>query len=274
MELLRRTESAAAGDDDLGAGQLGTLALRGFDADEAADARIAAGVDLLDRAAAAFALGLREGRAANGKDLLGVAGADGGDGVAGVDRTGERILVLDRQDLGNLHHVEQGRDARSDVLAGRRRGGDERVVRFHQLGGDRRDVLGEAVVEMRGVGDMHLADAGDLRCRLGDATDVRPGDERMDFAQLRRGGDGCKRGVLDLAALVLDVDERLHATTPSVFSLPISSSTEPTLSPACRLAGSTTFSVSRRRAMSTPSSSGVLAASGFDFAFMMFGSEA
>ena len=32
----------------------------------------------------------------------------------------------------------------------------------------------------------------------------------MDLAQLRRGGDRCERGVLDLAALVLDVDERLH----------------------------------------------------------------
>jgi hypothetical protein len=147
-------------------------------------------------------------------------------------------------------------------------------VRFHEPGGDRRDVLGEAVVEVGGVGDMHLADARDLRCGLRNSANVRSGDERMDFAQLRRGGDCCERGVLDLAAFMLDVNERLHATTPSVLSLPISSSTEPTLSPAWRLAGSTTFSVSRRRAMSTPSSSGVLAASGFDLAFMMFGSEA
>ena len=46
---------------------------------------------------------------------------------------------------------------------------------------------------------------------------------------------------------MLDENQRLHATTPSVFSLPISSSTEPTLTPAWRLAGSTTFSVVQAR---------------------------
>ncbi len=100
------------------------------------------------------------------------------------------------------------------------------------------------------------------------------GDERMDLAQLGGCRDCSKRRVLDLAAFVLDVDESLHCTTPSVFSLPISSSTEPTLSPACRLGGSATFSTSRRRAMSTPSSSGVFVASGFALAFMMLGSDA
>ena len=147
-------------------------------------------------------------------------------------------------------------------------------MRLHQLRRDRRDILGEAVVQVRGVGDMHLADPRDLRGRIGDRADIAPGDERMDLAQLRGGSHRSERGVLDLAAFVLDVDERLHATTPSVLSLPISSSTEPTLSPACRFGGSATFSVSRRRLTSTPSSSGVLVASGFDFAFMMFGSEA
>ncbi len=49
VELLRRAERAAARDDDLGAGQLGPLALGGFEADEAAGAGVAAGVDLLDR---------------------------------------------------------------------------------------------------------------------------------------------------------------------------------------------------------------------------------
>ena len=197
------------------------------------------------------------------------------DGVAGVDRTGERVLVLDRQDLGNLHHVEQGRDARSDVLAGGRRRRDERVVVLHQLGGDRRDILGKAVIEVRGVGDMDLADAGDLRRRLGDRADVGSGDQRMDFAQLRRGGDGCERRVLDLAAFVLDENERLHSTTPSVFSLPISSSTEPTL--IARLALRRLGDLQRLEPAARcrrPSSSGVLVASGFDLAFMMLGSEA
>jgi len=46
------------------------------------------------------------------------------------------------------------------------------------------------------------------------------------------------------------------------------------LIPAERLAGSTTFSVVRRGVTSTPKSAGVFCAIGFDFAFMMFGSEA
>ena len=174
----------------------------------------------------------------------------------------------------NLHHVEQGGDARSDVLAGGRGRSDERVVRLHQLRCDRSDVLGKAVVEMRRVRDVHLADARNLRRGIGDRADIASGDERVDLAQLRSGGDRCERGVLDLATLVLDVDERLHCATPRALSLPISSSTEPTLSPACRLGGSATLSVSRRRLMSTPSSSGVLVVSGFDLAFMMFGSDA
>ena len=58
----------------------------------------------------------------------------------------------------------------------------------HQRGRDRRDILGQLMLEMRAVGDMDLADAGDLRGRLGDRADARAGDQQMDFAQLRRGG--------------------------------------------------------------------------------------
>ena len=53
-----------------GAGELGPLAFRGFEADEAAGAGIAAGIDLLDRAEppsrAAFSNAVR----ADGDDLL------------------------------------------------------------------------------------------------------------------------------------------------------------------------------------------------------------
>ena len=56
----------------------------------------------------------------------------------------------------------------------------------HQLGDQRRDILGQAVRVGRVVGDMDLADAGDLRGRLGDAADALAGDEQVDLAQLRR----------------------------------------------------------------------------------------
>ena len=136
------------------------------------------------------------------------------------------------------------------------------------------DILGQLVLEVSAVGDMDLADAGDLGSGSGNAVDALSGDEQMDFAELRGGGYGCEGRVLDSAVGMFDQYKRLHATTPSVLSLATSSSTEPTLSPAWRLAGSVTLRTSRRGLVSTPKSPGALVASGFDLAFMMLGSEA
>jgi hypothetical protein len=63
----------------------------------------------------------------------------------------------------------------------------------------------------------------------------------MHFAELRGGGDGRESRVLQLAIFMFNQDERLHPTTPVSRNLSISSSTEPTLIPACRLEGSVTF---------------------------------
>ena len=53
--------------------------------------------------------------------------------------------------------------------------------------------------------------------------------------------------------VVLGEDQDGHQSTPaSVLSLAISSSTEPTLTPALRVAGSTVFSTFSRGATSTP----------------------
>ena len=56
----------------------------------------------------------------------------------------------------------------------------------HQRGGDRGDVLGQLVLEVRRIGDMDLADALHLRSGLGDRADVRTGDQQVDLAELRR----------------------------------------------------------------------------------------
>jgi hypothetical protein len=61
---------------------------------------------------------------------------------------------------------------------------------------------------------------------------------------------------------------------PSSFSLPIMSSTLPTLTPPCLAGGSVTLTVSSLGFMSTPKSSGVIFSNGFFFAFMIFGNEA
>src|SRR6185295_6384586 len=126
----------------------------------------------------------------------------------------------------------------------------------------------------RAVGDVDLANAGDLRGPSGNAVDTLAGHQQMDFAKLRGGGDCGQRRILDRRTIMFDQNQGLHFATPSAFNLPTSSSTEATFSPAWRLGGSTTFNVSSRRPMSTPSSSAVRVTSGFDLAFMMLGSEA
>ncbi len=107
----------------------------------------------------------------------------------------------------------------------------------HQRGGDRRDVFGQLMLEMRAVGDVDLADAGDLRRRIGDRADARSRDQQMDFAELRGGGHRGEGRVLDLLAVMFDQNQSLHLATPSAFSFATSSSTEPTLIPALPLGG-------------------------------------
>ena len=110
-------ERATAGDDDLGRCQLRTFLLGDFGRDEAGDARIAAARDGLDSCRTAGGFGLGKGGAAHGDDLLGVRRLHGGNRVAGVDRPGEGVGAFNREDVRDLHHVEQGSNARRDVLA-------------------------------------------------------------------------------------------------------------------------------------------------------------
>src|SRR5512139_1898816 len=99
MELVVRTERAAARDDHLGAGELRTLRLRKLGRNEVGLARSAARIDGLDRTGTAIACCLFKGGAANGDDLLGVLRADRRNGVSGVDRPGESVRAFDRQNV-------------------------------------------------------------------------------------------------------------------------------------------------------------------------------
>ncbi len=96
----------------------------------------------LDRGRTAFA-GSREGGGAHGDDLLGVGRLHGLDGVAGIDRPLERVRAVDVDDFGDLHHVEQGGDARHDVLAGRGGGGDDGVIAAGERDDQRGDRFGQ-----------------------------------------------------------------------------------------------------------------------------------
>ena len=98
-----------------------------------------------------------EGGGAHGDHLLGVGRLHGLDGVAGIDRPLEGVGRDHLDDLGDLHHVEQGGDARHDVLAaggGRR---DDRVVAAGQRDDQRGQRLGQALLQLVGLGEQHLA---------------------------------------------------------------------------------------------------------------------
>ena len=106
--------------------------------------------------------------------------------------------------------------------------------------------------ELRAVGDVDLARAGNFRGCIGNCADARTGDKQMDFAELRSGGDHRERGVLDGLAVMFDPNERFHECTPIALSLATSSSTSATLTPAERTGGSLTLTVLTRGAVSTP----------------------
>jgi hypothetical protein len=59
----------------------------------------------------------------------------------------------------------------------------------HQFDDQRRDVFRQRIGEGGVIGEMDLADTRDLRGGFRHAGDTRTGDQKMDFAELRRGGD-------------------------------------------------------------------------------------
>src|SRR5690606_40417954 len=91
LEVVGAAQATAAGYDDLGTGEFGTVALGHFAADERGLARIGNGFDGFDSSRATRGgHGVKTG-GTHGKDLDGVARLHGGDRVASVDRTLEGV---------------------------------------------------------------------------------------------------------------------------------------------------------------------------------------
>jgi hypothetical protein len=167
--------------------------LASFAAHEGRLAEIGGGGDGFDGGRTTGGGGGVEAGAAHGDDLHAVGRLHGGDGVTGVDRALEGVGRIDLGDFRDLGHVQLGGHARQDVLAvGGGRGQDVRVRT-----GDRQDllgdVLGQAVGEVRRVGDQHFRDAGDLRGGFGDGAAVAAGDQHVDLAAAL---GGCGHGVV------------------------------------------------------------------------------
>ena len=159
--------------------------------------------DALDRGRAVLGH-RRKRRDAHRDDLLGFRRLHRLDGVAGVDRPLERVGGDDLGDVGDLHDVERGGDARRHVLARRRRRRDEDVVVADQRRDERRHLLGQPVLQMRGIGDQHLADARQLGSGFGGGLAVVAGDEHVNVAaELLGRGDGLAGRGLQCAVGVL-----------------------------------------------------------------------
>ncbi len=276
LEVVAVLQAAAAGDDDLRRGQLGTLGLRQLRADEAGNPVVLATGQGLDRGAAAGGGHRVEASGAHTDDLHRRAGLHGGDGVAGVDRPLEGVGTDDPDDFRDLLDVEQRGDPRQDVLAVAGGRGQHVAVGAAQLGQQRREVLRQLVGVGRGVGDQHLAHPGDLGRGGGHRATALAGDQQVDVAaDLAGGREGVEGGRGQRGIVVLGEYQDSHQITfASFFSLSTSSATDPTLMPALRAAGASTLSTFTVEAVDTPSASGVSTSSGFFLAFMMLGKEA
>src|SRR3954462_12502337 len=108
------------------------------------------------------------------------------------------------------------------------------------------------MLERRGACRIDFGNTGDLRRGLGHAVDIIPDHQGVHIAELGSRGDGGEGRVLDDAFIMFDQDQHAHFAIPRPLSRSTSSSTLPTLIPACLLAGSVTLIVCTRRVTSTP----------------------
>ncbi len=247
LEVLRRAHPASARDDHLGRLQVGPVRLGHLATDKARQSAVGHRGDAFHRCRSAFG-GRIETRRAHGGDDQAIGALHRGNGIAGVDRSGEGIGREHRDDLGDLRAVEARGDARQDVLAraaGRRE--DVRVAvgqRQHLQG----QVLRQAIGQVRRVGQQHLADAGNasrLARHLGAAA---AGHQHVGAAgRLQGRGDDVARRWLESLVVVFRQYQRFaHVASPIDPS--------PVPGPVARRAADLTGSPWLRRAACSPGS--------------------
>ncbi len=146
------------------------------------------------------------------------------------------------------------------------------------------DVLGEAIGELRAIGNDDFGNASNLCGRRCSRIAAVAGDQYMNFiAAFGSSGHSIQGTRFERGIVVFGNDECGHGvvslffnirqmTLASFFSFATSVATSGTMVPAERLGGSATFRVFSRGVTSTPSSSGFTTSSCFFLAFMMLGS--
>src|SRR5690606_10316174 len=120
------------------------------------------------------------------------------------------------------------------------------------LGGN---VFGQAMFQRRVIGENHFGNASDFGCLFGDRIGTIASYKDMDIATNGcSGGYRAQRRSFELGVVVFSNNQIRHdqTTFASFLSLSTSVATSGTMMPALRAAGSTTFSVFKRGATSTP----------------------
>ena len=180
--------------------------------------------------------GGREGRGAHRDHLLGVGRLHRLDGVAGVDRTLERVGRNHFRDFRHLRHVEQRRDARQHVLAGRgrwRRRWRHRSAASATIRSASGSARPWAKALRRRPRTFSTPASFDAACAAPATRARRPGyapGRRVQRRRQRLGGD-----VVEMAVVDFGKEKNRHQSTPaSSLSLATSSATEPTFTPALR----------------------------------------
>jgi hypothetical protein len=151
-----------------------------------------------------------KGSCPDGDDLDAVGTLDGGQRIAGVDRTDEGVGTFNGGDFGDLRDVEQGGDSWAEVFAeGGGRGEDVAVTRC--VGDDQRgEVLGGLVLVVGGVGDFDEGHALQLAACWAAALQAAS-DQDVDVAtDLLGGGDGVEGGGFEALLVVFGDYEDSH----------------------------------------------------------------
>ena len=153
----------------------------------------------------------------------------------------DEVLEQYRLNLATLVPIEDRRRDNVGILPGQRHNQIRRGLR-------------QAVAQDVILGAEHLGHTGDGRGRIGGGFGRRAGAKHGHIAQLRGGGHRLGGGIhRQFAGVNLGQKKNSHYSTPaSSLSFVISSSTEPTLTPAARASGSEVFTTDRRGVTSTP----------------------
>ena len=275
-EIIAVLHATAARNHHPRGGQFRPLALGQFRRHEPRHRRARHRRHRLNRGAATFGRHRIEARRPHRDYLLGVAALHRRHRVAGINRPHESIGIHHAGNIADRLAVEQRGHARHDVLAHRRRRGQQMRIAGRERNQQRRHRLGQRVGIGRIIGQQHLGHTRQLARRRGGGLHALAGHQHMHLAELRRRSHRGTRRLLDDAGFVVQQYQNGHdqITFASVFNLATNSATEPTFTPACRFGGSATETTVSRGVTSTPSSSGFTVSIGFLRAFMMFGSDA